>query len=320
MDQQADNTEMQPNECPDIVLIGHIVKEMIYFPDRILGPVLGSPVSYGSIMAGRLGEKVGIVSIIGTDMPPDLLKVLHDANVDTEGLHIRDGNYTTTTELIYYRSGNKEIRYPQKAPPIGYDEIPVRYRQARVFSVVTMDHDVLLETIQSLRSLPGLLAIDLGGYGGAHSREHPGQFEQASRRHLGELLRHFDIVRASIEDCNLLFGPALLKNESGEAEVVQCFLGWGAKVGLLTLGERGCVLGAAGQVHRIPAQVGQVVDTTGAGDSFFSAFLASYIHSEDAVASARFAAAAVMKVIERTGGAHLERMPTRSDVLARLGA
>ena len=39
---------------------------MIYFPARTVGPVLGSPVAYGAVVAGRLGERVGIVTTIGS--------------------------------------------------------------------------------------------------------------------------------------------------------------------------------------------------------------------------------------------------------------
>lgn len=318
MSEQGSPARAQAGECPDIVLIGHIVKEMIFFPERTLGPVLGSPVAYGSLMAGRLGEKVGIVSIIGTDMPDDLLRPLREVGVDTEGLYIMPGDHTTTTELIYYPSGNKEIRYPRQAPPIQYAHLPERYRDARVFSVVTMDHDVPLETIRQMRALPGLLAVDLGGYGGAHSRQHPDETEQYHPTKLAELVACFDIVRASIEDCALLLGASSVGTEAGEAKIVRRFLNWGAKVGLITLGERGCIVGSPEGIHRIAAQPGKVIDTTGAGDSFFTAFLVNYIHSGEVEQAARFAAAAALHVIERTGGAHVERMPLRADVIARI--
>jgi sugar/nucleoside kinase (ribokinase family) len=304
--------------CPDIVLLGHVVKEMIHFPDRMLGPVLGSPVAYGSVMAGRLGEKVGIVTTIGTDMPDELLQPFQEAGVDMRGLLVKQGNWTTASELIYHESGNKEIRYPQKAPPIAFGDIPEEYHKARVFYVATMDHDVSIETIRQLRNLTAMMAIDLGGYGGAHSREHPSTDEQRNPVALQELLRYFDIVRASVEDCAHLLGAESVAGEDGEKMVVQCFLDWGAKVALLTLGERGCIVGTPGKVVNVPAQQGTVIDTTGAGDSFSTAFLVAYMHTQDMVWSARFGAAAVMTVIERTGGVRASRMPTRQEVDQRL--
>ena len=303
---------------PDIVLLGHIVKEMIHFPDRTLGPVLGSPVAYGSVVAGRLGEKVGIVTTIGTDMPDELLQPFRDAGVDLGGLRVKPGNWTTASELIYYETGRKEIRYPQKAPPIRFEDIPPAHRRARVFYVATMDHDVPLETIRQLGSLSGMLAIDLGGYGGAHSREHPGERERRNPVRLRDLVSYFDIVRASVEDCVHLLGAGAVSTESGERKVVQRLLDWGARAALLTMGERGCLVGTQDGIIRVPARPGAVVDATGAGDAFSTAFLVGYMHTGDVKWSARFGAATVIYMIERTGGVHASRMPTRQAVEERL--
>lgn len=316
-DQPSSRTEAG---YPDIVLVGHIVKEMIYFPDRTIGPVLGSPVAYGSVVAGRLGERVGFVTTIGSDMPDALLQPLRDAGVDMSGMLVKPGNWTTASELIYDESGDKEIRYPQKAPPIQFDDIPQAYRRGRIFYIATMDHDVPLETIRQVRSLNATMAIDLGGYGGAHSREHPSEAEQKDPVRLRELLSYFDIVRASVEDCRHLLGADSVVTEAGEEEVVRLFTHWGAEVALITLGERGCILATPDNVMRIPAEQGEVIDTTGAGDSFSTAFLVGYMHTGDVEWSAQFGAATVIYVIERTGGVHAARMPTRDEVDRRLSA
>jgi len=162
------------------------------------------------------------------------------------------------------------------------------------------------------------LAVDLGGYGGAHSRRHP---DAAERRHptaLRELVGCFDIVRASVEDCAHLLGAERVTSAGGEEDVLRTFLDWGATVAVLTLGERGCVIATRQGVTRIPAQAGRVVDTTGAGDAFSAAFLVEYMRAGDVEWSARFAAAAVIEVVERTGGVYAGRMPTRREVEARL--
>ncbi len=303
---------------PDIVLIGHIVKEMIYFPDRTMGPVLGSPVAYGAVAAGRLGERVGIVTTIGSDMPDELLQPFRDARVDMRGVLVKSGTWTTASELIYEESGEKEIRYPHKAPAIRFEDIPLPYHEAAIFYIATMDHDVPLETIRQLRTLNATLAIDLGGYGGAHSREHPNEAEQQNPTRLRELVSYIDIVRASVEDCAHLFGEDTLATEAGEEDTARRFVDWGAKVGLLTLGERGCVVATVDRIVRVPAQSGEVIDTTGAGDSFSTVFLAGYLRGGDVEWAARLGAAAVIQIIGQTGGAHAARMPTRKEVERKL--
>lgn len=304
---------------PEIVFTGHLVREMIHFPERRLGPVLGSPVAYGSLTASRLGAQTGLVSIVGTDMPPGLMSPLREAGVDLAGLHVLTGAHTTSSQLIYSADGHKQIRYPQQAPPIRPEHIPPRFRDARIFAVVTMDHDLPLTTIRQLRSLPGRLAVDLGGYGGAHSRAHPDAAAQRAPQGLLELVACFDIVRASVEDCALLLGPAAVATDEALRATLATLLAQGPEVAMITLGERGCLVGTPAGFRHIPAQSGPVIDTTGAGDTFFSAFLVQYLRSACVAAAGRFAAAAVMYTIGRSGGAHLQRFPRQADVRARLG-
>lgn len=301
---------------PALILLGHIVQEMIFFPDRTIGPVLGSPVAYGALMAARLGESVGIVSIAGDDLAPDLLAPLREAGVDLRGLRHIPGPQTTRTELVYDSEGNKVIHYPQKAPPLRFDDLPPDYLQARLYYVATMDHDLPLDTIARLGDLGGMVAVDLGGYGGAHSQPKAGP--QNGLTGLQEIVGHVDLVRASIEDCQRLFGSDRVRTEEEQEAILERLLSWGAKLALLTLGEQGCVVATADGIARYPACQGTAIDTTGAGDSFFTAFLVEYMHTSELSWAVRFASAAVVHVIERTGGVHISRFPTREQVLAKI--
>lgn len=92
----------------DLVVIGHIMKEIIKFPDREIGPVLGSPAAYSSVAAGVLGARTGIVTVIGKDMPDFLINPIVEANVDTKGIKLKDC-CTRTTILTYDCVGNKKV-------------------------------------------------------------------------------------------------------------------------------------------------------------------------------------------------------------------
>ncbi|NPV54327.1 MAG: carbohydrate kinase family protein [Firmicutes bacterium] len=298
---------------PDLVTVGHIVKEMIQYPDRTIGPVLGSPVAYSSVVAATLGAKVGVVTLIGSDMPRELLKPFIDAGVDTRGI-VNRGADTTTSILTYFQSGDKQITYPKRAPAIVFEDIPESYRAARFFYVCTMDWDVPVETIKELRKLGATLAVDLGGYGGAHSSKHPTEEEKRHPDKLREFIGLFDIIRASIEDCRHLLGTG----PEYAVDVAKLFVEWGAKVGVITLGERGSVGAEKDRIYQVPALSGKVVDTTGAGDSFSAGFLVEYMKSGDVERSMRFASAVALHVCEGTGGVRADRMPKLKDIESRL--
>jgi len=291
---------------PELVCIGHIVKEMIYFPDAEQGPVLGSPPAYCSVAVARQGVPVGLVTKMGRDMPEELLEPFGAAGVDMAGVH-RD-SCTTTTELIYDGNGDKEIRYPSKADPISAADVPEGYCGCRLVYVCTMDNDVLPEDLGAVVALGGLSAVDLGGYGGVHMSK--------ARRDAAESLadlacgvaKHFTIVKASDEDARTIFGRD--ECDASAQRLLEC----GPKVVVITAGPDGALVYTATHRWHVPTLATQVVDTTGAGDTFMAGFLCEYLRSGDPLASARWGCGTSAFVIKQSGGVRVARMPTREDV------
>ena len=110
----------------DIVVIGNILRETIVYNEEILGPVLGSPTAYTSVILGKLGFNVGIVSYVGEDMEAELFKEFR--TVDKTGF--REATATTENHLIYDKEGAIRVEYTKTAPYITADTIPEEYLQA----------------------------------------------------------------------------------------------------------------------------------------------------------------------------------------------
>ncbi|MCL5986460.1 MAG: carbohydrate kinase family protein [Actinobacteria bacterium] len=297
---------------PDLVMMGHVVHETIQFPDKEISGVLGSPVAYSSVVAAKLGAKVGVVTKIGRDMPPDLLKPFYDAGVDMEGVII--GDKTTNSLLVYDREGDKNIYYPQRAPEIFFVDIPKDYLKAKIIYICIMDRDVPIETIKELRKHNLTLAIDLGGYGGAHSRVRPTESERKNPVALRELVGLINIARASVEDCRYLLGI----DRSNIADAAELFVKWGAEVAVISLGEDGSIAATSNKLYRAPAFREDIVDATGAGDTFSGGFLVEYLRTKNIKQSLRFGNAVALHVCKGTGGVTAKRMPTREEVDAFL--
>lgn len=296
----------------DVIMVGTILNEIVRFPTKTIGPVLGSPAAYGSVASARLGMKTGIVTKIGTDMPSELLKPFYEAGVDTRGMHI--GEATTTNYLVYDGKGNKTLQYVRKAPPLYLSDVPDDYMSARLIHICPMDYEVPLETVKSLRDNGITLSVDLGGYGGATSVEHP--VDKAEKKQLIlELMKNFEIIRASAEDCRHIFGP----REDLEEHALEEFLSSGANVAIVTLGENGVLAKNKEQdVHRIPAYPTHAIDPTGAGDVFSAGFLAEYVRTGDLHKAVLFGSATSSMVVEKTGGVLPSRMPTSAEVYERV--
>ena len=306
MHQEKRNSQME------LVVISHIVNETIKFPDRTVEKVLGSPTAYSSVIASKLGIKTGMVTKIGKDMPKDLLQPIYEVGVGTQGIKV-EGENSTFSLLIYDEVGNKTLLYPKKASPIFFGDIPEDYLNAKMFYICPMDYEVSVETIETLSKVEGMLAADLGGYGGAHSCTHPDREEQKTHAELKKIVKHFQIVKASSEDSEYFFG-----RKEDKEKIATIFVEWGAKVGIVTLGEKGAIVATKEKTFVVPVFPTNAVDCTGAGDAYMAGFLAEYIRTGDAWRSGLFASATASLVIEATGGVVVSRMPTRAQVLERI--
>jgi len=309
----AENAPAPAAAGPDVVLAGHILNEKVVFPDRVLFPVLGSPVAYCSVCLACLGSRVGIVTKIGQDFPPRLMSVFQEVRVDTAG--VRVGEVSTHNELIYQADGRKTLRFLTRAPSIGYEDFPEPFLRAGITYVCPMDHEVVLDGIRQLARRGGTMMVDLGGFGGATSAEHPPVKDGAELRGLGP---YFHIVKGSIEDLGYILGAA----PGDEEAVADRILRSGARVVVITLGARGAYVRTKDGGMRYPAyhaDQSAVVDQTGAGDCFSAGFLFEYGRSRDPFAAALYGNAVTSFVIERTGGVLAARMPSKAEADRRVG-
>ena len=296
----------------DLVVIGHLLKERIIFADgREIGPVLGGPAAYSSVAAAQAGLKVGLVSVIGRDMPDDLLDVFGEAGVDMQGVQKDDRG--TENRLVYDNAGNKRLEFLNKARLLKVGDIPEAYLDARMLLICPIDYEVPLSLLEELLPHNADMAVDLGGYGGASSQA--GRLSMQEKLcYLDEIIPCFKLVKGSREDVQSLFEGNKPADEGFLAEMAEK----GVPLSIVTQGSAGALVQEGGEISRIPSFTGNAIDTTGAGDSWFGAFLAEYIRGRNACEAAVFASAFASIMVERSGGVSLRRMPARDEVEKRM--
>lgn len=108
---------------------------------------------------------------------------------------------------------------------------------------------------------------------------------------------------------------AQLSGEDEEPAAIRALHRYGAKVVVLTLGERGAQLSRGGEVLRQPAFPVDVLDTTGAGDCFVGAFVSQLLRGAMDSEALRFACAAGALATTRPGAGG---QPTAAEVAGLL--
>lgn len=109
------------------------------------------------------------------------------------------------------------------------------------------------------------------------------------------MLRYTDVFFPNEEEARRLTGA-----NSAEAAAAQ--LGKLAGTVAVKLGAKGVLIFSQGSCFRLPATSVEVVDTTGAGDSFNAGYLSQFLKSADALACAEAGIATAARCVSHVGG------------------
>ncbi len=298
----------------DIVVIGTILKEIVHFPDgREIGPVIGSPVAYSSLVMAAQGVNVGIVTYYGGDMP----EIIGELDM-LDRRNMMPWEHTTTNMLMYREDGTKYINYIKKAPPIRYRDICRAFRACRYFKICPMDYEVEPKLARRLYREGKTVFVDLGGYGGATSDVRYSVEDAYGYKVVSTLCKNSTIVKASQEDL-----ASIVPGRTAE-EAARYLLELGARTAVVTCGGSGAFYSQAGRepvwfrpFKAVSEEANGKLDMTGAGDSFGGGFMASYIQNGDINAAMANGNCTASLVIQRSGGCTFKRMPTRERIARR---
>jgi sugar/nucleoside kinase (ribokinase family) len=246
---------------PDMLIAGHIAKDVTADGWRPGGGVL-----YAAAQAERLGLRVAAVTACSSEIDPASL-------LPGVEWHVLPSAATTTFENVY-RAGIRQQRLLDVGDQIRLEDIPPHWLEAPLVLLTSLFHEIDGDIAPSLAARGAI--VGLGAQGWLRSLEddrvRPAPFEPAPSWLAGEA------VFVSQED---LSEPERVKEWRGRVPVVA-----------LTRAHSGCTVWDAAGRHEVSAAAVAEVDPTGAGDVFAVSFLVRYAESRDAVAAARFAAAA----------------------------
>jgi len=147
-----------------------------------------------------------------------------------------------------------------------------------------------IELLRRLRPHVGRIAFD------PNVRLALWETAQAAAATIGEALSIADIALPSTDDARLLLGV------DDSIEQMNRLQGAGVREIALTLGAGGCLVSDGGVCTRLPApQAASIVDTSGAGDAFNGAYLATRLRGGSAVEAAESGLAVGSRVVTHVG-------------------
>ena len=226
------------------------------------------------VAVSKLGQKTAFLGKVGDDMHGQLLvDTLKENNVEVSGLMV-DPDFFTTLAFVQLKDGERSFSFARK---------PGADTQIRPEEIAT---DILEQSFifhfgsLSLTDEPArsatLFAVEYAKKAGAVISYDPNyraplwKDQKTAEEMMRSVIPYVDIMKISDEETTLLTGI------EDPYEAAGALLDQGVKCVVVTLGAEGAMLRTKSFTVKEPSRAARVVDTTGAGDSFWGGLLSRF--------------------------------------------
>ncbi len=252
-----------------LLVVGTVGIDVIETPYAAAHDVLGGSATYFSYVASFF-TRVHLVSIVGADFPEEFRELLENRGIDLSGVEVVADGKTFRWRGRYFEDMNRretlEVHLnvmERFSPRLSDEHASVPY----VF-LANASPKLQLQTLDQLRE-PRLVVADTMDF-----------WIQSQHDELLELLRRIDGLVLNDQEAQLLSGENHIVRA---ARVIQQM---GPRFVVLKKGEHGALFFDGDATYVLPAfPTPDVVDPTGAGDSFAGGFMGYLAANSEAVSA-----------------------------------
>lgn len=270
-----DKIEFQ-NQKNDLLTVGEILIDMISaeygdnFESHTYNKFFGGSPSNIAMNVHNLGGNSLVASAVGKDgLGKFLINHLNKAKIDSS--HIQQVNYATSMVLVT-KSKNSPV-------PIFYREADYHLAYTSELEEALMNSKILHFSCWSISRTPVRDAVEIDVAQKNNKlicfdpNYHPMIWQKGEDgvAYIKSLLNKVDIVKPSEDDAERLFGKDTHENQ------IANFLKLGAKLVIMTLGKDGAIVSNGKETVTFDSLATDIVDTTGAGDAFWSGFYTAIV-------------------------------------------
>ena len=284
----------------DIIGLGEVVVDWVskipHFPkpdekiDALSENYFSGGVTANYLVAvSRLGVKSGFIGAVGSDYYGEfLIKDFKIENVDTS-FTLKKSGLKTPVNFIFICNGEKTIiQSPHmQTTKLTVSDLPESYIANSKLLHTTIIHPKITEkAINIAKEYDIKISIDLES-----------QIAQRGWDNLKHILLNADVLIPNAEGAKRITGCETPKESANE------LISRGVPIVIITLGHSGALVTTEKFQKKVPTfEIDNVVDTTGAGDTFNGAFSVAYwIKKWDLEKSIKYANAAASLKIQKLG-------------------
>lgn len=250
-----------------LVAVGTVAFDSIETPFEKRDLVIGGAATYITISASQFLENSGLVSVIGDDFPASMLQQLSQRGIDQTGLQIKQG------EKSFYWSGKYHLDMNSRDTLVtdlnvlaSFDPvIPESYKSCDFLMLGNLAPVVQAKVLDQLHQRPKLVVMDTMNF-----------WMDIAWDDLMKVIARVDVLTINDEEARQM------SKEHSLVKAARKILSMGPKYLIIKKGEHGALLFHGDKVFFAPAlPLEDVVDPTGAGDTFAGGFIGYLAHSGD---------------------------------------
>ena len=240
----------------NILVVGSIALDTVETPFGSVDNSPGGSALYFSHAASFFAP-VNVVGVVGTDFDPGLLTSGENKHIDFEGVYTENGKT--------FRWGGHYHKDPNKRDTLFTDlnvfehfkpQIPPKFRKSEIVFLANIDPNLQLQVLEQIEK-PKLVVLDTMNF-----------WISGQRPALVEVIAKTDVIILNDEETKQLTGETNLIRGG------QKVLDMGPDTVIIKKGEHGAVMIKNDVYFVAPAYpVKEVIDPTGAGDSFAGGFV-----------------------------------------------
>ena len=279
--------------APEFIAVGSIIIDDIVYPDgRTSMGVLGGGGTHAAYGMALAGERPALVGLVGEDLPADIRARL-EKDFDTSGLAWTRHPQVRGWQIFEWNGVRNEIFRVDVVEPFMYgpdaDSPQVPFSGAAGMTLLRGAEHVAAwrrRFPQAILLWEPVRIFMLSADRGAFLRGIP----------------HADIISPNLHEAQTMYGV------EDEAEIMRRMLADGCNIVALRMGELGSLVARQGEgkAYAIPAvEVGDVVDQTGAGNTYCGGFVVGWRRERDLATAGCYGAAAASFTLEYVGCAEI---------------
>ncbi len=289
------------------LIVGTVAFDAIETPYGKTDKIVGGAATYISLAASFFTEKLNLVSVVGGDFPKSAIKMLHDHNVDTAGLQIKENEKTFFWSGRYHNDMNSrdtletQLNVLETFDPI----VPKQFSDSDFLMLGNLVPSVQQRVLDQMTKKPKLIVLDTMNF-----------WMDNCWDDLIEALKSVDVLTINDEEAQQLSGEHSLVAAAKKIKTM------GPKYLIIKKGEHGALLFGEEKIFFAPAlPLENVYDPTGAGDSFAGGFI-GYLSGQDEISFEQMKTAVIYGsvmasfCVEKFGTEKLTQI-TKEDVLVR---